>query len=314
MVDVSRFGKVAVLMGGDSAERDISLLSGRAVLDSLIKQQVNACALDTDEWAQALIQGEFDRAFIVLHGRGGEDGVIQGLLESINLPYTGSGVLGSALAMDKMKSKQLWQAQELNTPQFQLIEAGCDWTALVSSLGLPLAVKPATEGSSVGISRVNRVQDLPAAYAKACAYDTTVIAEQWITGREVTCAVLHEACLPLVEIETESEFYDYQAKYESDSTQYHCPASLPDAVAQQLQAISLQAFSCLGASGWGRVDFILDESQQPFLIEVNTIPGMTSHSLVPMAANAAGYSFDDLVIEVLATSFVPKGAVGRRDR
>ncbi|HBC58525.1 MAG TPA: D-alanine--D-alanine ligase, partial [Gammaproteobacteria bacterium] len=264
------------------------------------------------EWAQTLIQGEFDRAFIVLHGRGGEDGVMQGLLQSLNLPYTGSGVLGSAIAMDKMRSKCLWQAHQLNTPKFQVIEEGCDWAALVAALGLPVAVKPATEGSSVGISKVSQEDDLPAAYAKARAYDTAVIAEQWITGRELTCTVLHDECLPLVEIETESEFYDYQAKYESDATQYHCPVSLPSVLTNQLQAMSRRAFDCLGASGWGRVDLILDESEQPFLIEVNTVPGMTSHSLVPMAAHAAGYSFDELVIKILETSLKSKGAPGRR--
>jgi D-alanine-D-alanine ligase len=304
MTEVTQIGKVAVLMGGTSAERGISLLSGQAVLLSLLKQQVDAHTLDSNHWAEDLIKGKFDRAFIMLHGRGGEDGTIQGVLESLAIPYTGSGVLGSALAMDKRRSKQLWLAQGLPTPKFMVIDAQSDWKQLADLIGFPMAIKPCTEGSSVGISKVNRLEELPEAFNRAVACGAEVIAEQWIVGREVTCALLDDELLPLVEIESAEEFYNFHAKYESDATQYRCPVSLPEALTHSIQHLAAQAFVGLGASGWGRIDFMLDNAQRPWLIEANTVPGMTNHSLVPMAALAAGYDFDQLVMKVLKTSFI----------
>ena len=245
-----------------------------------------------------------DRVFIALHGRGGEDGIIQGALQSMGIPYTGSGVLGSALSMDKLRTKQIWQAAGLPTPDFRVLTADTDLQSVASQLGFPLIIKPVHEGSSVGMSKVTAVEELHDAFALAARFDDEVIAESWIDGEEYTAAILGEQTLPLIRLETPHAFYDYDAKYKADTTRYHCPCGLEDAKQVQLQILAMQAFTAVVASGWGRVDMMLDHSQQPWLIEVNTVPGMTDHSLVPMAAKAAGIGFDELVCRILETSLV----------
>jgi D-alanine-D-alanine ligase len=293
---------VAVLFGGSSAEREISMRSGAAVLSALLRQGVQAEALDPgSESGQGLDFGGYDRAFIVLHGRGGEDGQIQGALDSLGLPYTGSGVLGSALGMDKYRCKLLWQGLGLPTPPFALLRSDDD-LAEAAALGFPLMVKPAREGSSIGMGRADDAEQLAAAYRLAAGYDPLVLAERWIQGAEYTAAILGRRALPLIRLETPNLFYDYAAKYQAESTRYHCPCGLATEVEQRLQALALESFEAVGASGWGRVDILLDEQQRPFLIEVNTVPGMTDHSLVPMAAAAAGIEFDALVWRILETS------------
>ena len=301
--DPARFGRVAVLMGGRSAERDISLQGGAAVLAALRRCGVEAEAVDTvaDDLLQQLRDGGYRRAFNMLHGRGGEDGVIQGALELLGLPYTGSGVLGSALAMDKLRAKQLWVGIGLPTPDFVVVRDEPD-LARARELGFPLMLKPVREGSSFGMSKVEAAADLAPAWRQAQDYDDTVLAERWIDGPEYTAAVLGDAVLPLIRLETPRSFYDYAAKYEADSTRYHCPCGLPAVEERALQQLSLQAFRALGASGWGRVDLMLDGDGRPWLIEVNTVPGMTDHSLVPMAARAAGMDMEDLVWRILETS------------
>lgn len=294
------FGKVAVLLGGTSAEREISLQSGNAVLQALLRKGINAHAVDAGpDVCQQLVQGAFDRAFIMLHGRGGEDGVIQGVLESMQLPYTGSGVLGSALGMDKLRCKQLWSGMGLPTPEYAVLEHDSDFARVEREIGLPLIVKPVHEGSSIGMTRVSRAGALQEAWKLAAGFDRQVLAERWIEGREYTAAILFGEALPLIRLEIAGEFYDYEAKYLSDQTRYHCPCGLDAETERSLQALALQAFSATGAYGWGRVDFLLDREQRPWLIEVNTVPGMTSHSLVPMAARAAGIGFDELVVKIL---------------
>lgn len=301
--DARSFGRVAVLLGGSSAEREISLLTGRAVLDALKRQGVDARAVDTREDAVGkLLAGGFDRAWIALHGRGGEDGTIQGALDYLGIPYTGSGVLGSALSMDKLRSKMLIERSGLETPAYRVLESAEDCSSAVRDLGLPLIIKPAHEGSSVGLSKVEDEQQMLAAWALASDLDDSVFAEQWITGPEYTAAVLGDSVLPLIRIETDNTFYDYQAKYFSDDTRYFCPSGLDTAQEQALGAQSLAAFRAVGASGWGRVDFLMAGDRALFL-EVNTVPGMTSHSLVPMAAREAGSDFDDLTWRILETSF-----------
>ena len=299
----SDFGKVAVLMGGWSAEREISLLSGAAVLDALKQKNVDAHGVDVGrDIASVLAAGDYGRALIMLHGRGGEDGAMQGLLEVMGLPYTGSGILGSALAMDKLRCKQVWAAEGFPTPEFVVLdsEQACD-TAL-ERLGLPLIVKPALEGSSIGMSKVETAAEMLSAFQTARECKGAVIAEKWINGAENTAAILNHRVLPMIRLETDRQFYDYVAKYESDDTRYICPCGLEQDKEQELGSIMLNAFDAIGASGWGRVDFMLDESGQPWLIEANTVPGMTSHSLVPMAARQAGIDFDQLVIEILRSS------------
>ncbi len=296
------FGRVAVLMGGDSAEREISLRSGAAVLAALQQRGVDAHGIDAGaDVLRQLETGRFDRAFIILHGRGGEDGVIQGALERLGLPYTGSGVLGSALSMDKHRTKALWRGLGLPTPESVLI---VDEAALESAgkLGYPLIVKPSREGSSIGMAKVEDAQQLRQAWESARRYDACVLAERWIVGREYTASILQRRALPLIRLETPHTFYDYEAKYNADTTRYHCPCGLPEAQEAELQALCLGAFEAVGAEGWGRVDLMLDEQQQPWLIEVNTVPGMTDHSLVPMSARVAGIDFDELVLRILATS------------
>lgn len=295
------FGKVAVLMGGWSAEREISLISGQAVLDALRQAGVDAHAVDAGrDVVTVLERGGFDRAFNMLHGRGGEDGVIQGVLELIGLPCTGSGVLGSAVSMDKLMTKRLWRGAGLPTPDYQRLDAEADWAIVASGLGLPLIVKPALEGSSIGMSKVESAEQLPEAYARAAACGGDVFAESWVAGEEYTAAILGGEPLPLIRLETPRAFYDFEAKYRSDTTRYHCPCGLEEAVEQRLQALALQAFQAVGASGWGRVDLMVDRVGVAWLIEVNTVPGMTDHSLVPMAARAAGLEFGDLVLRILA--------------
>jgi len=295
------FGKVAVLMGGWSAEREISLNSGGQVLAALQDAGVDAHGIDADrDVLEVLKAGGFDRVFNMLHGRGGEDGVIQGGLEMIGLPYTGSGVLGSAVSMDKLVTKRLWRGAGLPTPDYQVLDAETDWAVVASGLGLPLIVKPALEGSSIGMSKVEAVGQLPEAYAAAAACGGPVFAERWIVGAEYTAAILGTEVLPLIRLETPRSFYDYEAKYKAETTRYHCPCGLEAPVEQRLQSQALQAFEAVGARGWGRVDLMVDRVGVPWLIEVNTVPGMTDHSLVPMAARAAGMDFQALVLRILA--------------
>ena len=303
MFDVKDFGKVAVLMGGISAERDVSLASGAAVLKGLCANGVDAHGIDASPQNIGTLQAQgFDRAFIALHGRWGEDGVVQGALEAVSLPYTGSGVLGCALAMDKVRTKQIWQRLALPTPEFRVLKNTEDLDGLIYALGLPLFLKPAREGSSVGIAKVSHSQELKPAYEQAAAVGDTVLAEQYIGGAELTIAILNGETLPIIELRTSNTFYDYQAKYESNDTQYLCPASLPAELEREIRELSLRAFEALDCGIWGRVDLLLDDAQRPQLLEVNTVPGMTDHSLVPMAAAAAGIDFNSLVSEILATT------------
>ncbi|MFK5969444.1 MAG: D-alanine--D-alanine ligase [Candidatus Marithrix sp.] len=296
----TKFGKVAVLMGGKSAERKISLLSGQAVLQALLNKGIDAEGIDTNNNFMVNL-AKFDRVFIALHGRGGEDGTIQGLLELMEIPYTGSGVLGSALALDKYRTKQIWQSLDLPTPKSSIINTNSNFTELVKQLGLPLMVKPILEGSSVGMAKVNRIDELANAVIIATKYNCPVIAESYITGNEYTAAILNDSILPMIRLETPRDFYDFNAKYSDDSeTKYICPCGLSDSQEKALQDVMMQAFLAVGANGWGRVDFICDELGQPWLLEVNTVPGMTSHSLVPMAAKQAGINFDELVLNILA--------------
>ena len=300
-VDATQFGKVAVLMGGLSAEREISLLSGNAVLTALKKQGVDAHGVDVDEnIASALSSGSYQRAFIVLHGRGGEDGTMQGLLELLNIPYTGSGVLASSLAMDKLKTKQIWLAMGLPTPEFVILDTVESCEVALQALALPLIIKPVLEGSSIGMSKVESNDEIIPAWNKAKKCGGIVIAERWIEGNEYTAAILGEQVLPMIKLKTTHKFYDYDAKYAADDTQYICPCGLSESQELAFAELAKKAFDAVDASAWGRVDFIVDENDRPWLIEVNTVPGMTSHSLVPMAANQAGLSFDDLVINILA--------------
>ena len=297
------FGRVAVLMRGPSAEREISLKGGAAVLAALERQGVDAHGVDAGEGVlRELEDGSFDRAFIMLHGRWGEDGVIQGALEVLGIPYTGSGVLGSALGMDKLRCKRLWQAVDIPTPNYAVVGPADDLAPVLDRLRLPVFVKPNREGSSIGVTRVDRAADLAAARDAAARHDPVVLIEEAIDGRELTAALLGAEVWPLIRLETARSFYDYTAKYEDSGTRYHCPSGLPADQEQALQAMALSAFQAAAGSGWGRVDFILDDDGTPYFLEVNTVPGMTDHSLVPMAARAAGLSFDDLVMAILETS------------
>ncbi|HTP38002.1 MAG TPA: D-alanine--D-alanine ligase [Steroidobacteraceae bacterium] len=301
----AEFGRVAVLFGGTSSEREISLLSGRAVLAGLQRRGVDAHAFDPAERPLgALLEEKFERAFIVLHGPGGEDGTLQGALEFLGLPYTGSGVMGSAIGMDKLRTKRLAQASGVPTAPSMVLKGAGDLESAVAALGLPLIVKPATQGSSVGMSRVERAADLQVAWELARRSDPVVFAEPWITGAEYTVSILKGAALPAIRIETPRAFYDYEAKYFSNDTQYHCPSGLGEFAEEQLQRLALTAFEACGAEGWGRADFMMDGAGKPLLLEINTVPGMTDHSLVPMAARAQGFDFDELVWRVLETSFV----------
>jgi D-alanine-D-alanine ligase len=302
---MSKFGKVAVLLGGRSAERAVSLKSGAMVLNALRKRGVDAHAFDPQQRdLAALIAEKFDRVFIVLHGRYGEDGTIQGALELLGIPYTGSGVLASALAMDKWRTKLVWQAAGIPTPRYELLTAASNFPAVLARLGLPLMVKPANEGSSIGMSKVRAGSSLEEAYALAANYDNVVLAEQFIDGVELTAAVLGGVALPLIRLETPREFYDYEAKYVANDTRYIVPCGLPADAEVALQQQVLAAFNALGCRGWGRVDLMLDAAGKPWFIETNTSPGMTDHSLVPMAARHAGLSFEDLVLRILELAHV----------
>jgi D-alanine-D-alanine ligase len=293
-------GKVAVLLGGKSAEREVSLKSGAMVLAALKRKGVDAHAFDPGERGiDALIAEKFNRVFIALHGRYGEDGTIQGALELLEIPYTGSGVLASALAMDKWRTKLVWQACGIPTPRHELLNAHSDFDGVATRLGLPLMVKPANEGSSIGMSKVRAPEDLPQAYALAAKYDSVVLAESFIEGTELTGGVLGDTALPLIRLETPRDFYDYEAKYVANDTRYIIPCSLPPDAERVIQEEVLRAFRTLGCGGWGRVDLMLDRSGKPFLLEVNTSPGMTDHSLVPMAARYAGIAFDELCLRIL---------------
>ncbi|MFO1373309.1 MAG: D-alanine--D-alanine ligase [Agitococcus sp.] len=295
------FGRVAVLFGGTSAEREISLKSGQAVLQALQQAGVNAQAFDPAEQNIGDIKA-YDRAFIVLHGRGGEDGTMQGALELLGVPYTGSGVLASALGMDKTRTKQLWLGCGLPTPAYARLTANTDFGQVVAELGLPLMVKPAHEGSSIGMRKVEKAEDLQPAFEFAAKYDSEIIAEKWVTGKEYTIVILGDKALPIIRLQPHQShgFYDFEAKYNANDTQYLCPCGLRDEDEQALQALALRAFDMVGATGWGRIDAMRDEQGNFWLLEVNTVPGMTDHSLVPMAAKAAGLSFEQLVLTILA--------------
>jgi len=299
------FGRVAVLLGGLSAEREISLLSGNAVLQALLEAGVDAHGFDPAEREVLELKREgFQRVFIALHGRFGEDGTVQGALELIGLPYTGSGVMASALSMDKLRTKMVWVACGLPTPRWDVLTASSDWRAVAARLGLPLIVKPAHEGSTLGLTKVMHADELPGAYALAADYDELVLAEEFIAGTELTAAFLGEEALPLVRIEAPEGKYDYQNKYFTDATRYFCPCGLPAAEEQAIRALVMRAAHALGCRGWGRADLIRRAEGTVSLLEMNTSPGMTGHSLVPMAAKAAGLSFQQLVLRILEMAHV----------
>lgn len=299
--NVNTFGKVAVMFGGNSAEREVSLRSGTAVLKALQDAGVNAFAFDPQTQSLAeLAATAAQRVFIVLHGRGGEDGSMQGALQQLGLPYTGSGVLGSALAMDKIRCKWLFLAQQLPTAPFAVVHNNdTDFAGLLAGLGGKVMVKPANEGSSIGMSAASTAEELEQAICAALKYDSEILVERWINGREFTVAMLNGQVLPVVEMRTPRAFYDYEAKYQANNTEYLCPAPLSAEQTAAMQDTALKAFNAVGASGWGRVDIMLDQSGQHYLLEVNTVPGMTEKSLVPMAAKAAGLSFQQLVLAIL---------------
>ena len=298
------FGRVAVLYGGTSAEREVSLMSGTGVLAALERRGVDAHGIDRGEdVVERLVDGAFDRAFIILHGRGGEDGTIQGVLDTLRIPYTGSGVLGSALAMDKHRSKLVWRACGVPTPDFVVLDSECGLPDAGAALGYPLVVKPVHEGSTIGVSKVHDDESLHRAWFEALRFDDEIIAEPFLAGPEYTAAVLGDAGLPLIRLETPHELYDYDAKYaEGAGTGYHCPCGLDETTEVAFKRLARAAFEVLGASGWGRVDFVCDGAGDPYFIDVNTAPGMTGHSLVPMAAQAIGADYDDLVWRILETS------------
>ena len=297
---MSGFGKVAVLFGGSGAEREISLLSGIAVLEALQSRGVDAHAYDPAQKSLCALKDEgFQRAFIALHGRGGEDGTLQGALDTLGVPYTGSGVMASAISMDKWRTKLIWLAHGLPTPRYRMLRADTDWAEVVTDLGLPIFVKPAREGSSVGATKVTEVGRLRAAWALAAKHDSLVLAEAFVAGQELTCAFLGDRALPVVRIVPPGGNYDYQNKYFSDQTRYFCPSGLAPELEARIQADVMESANILGCRGWGRADLILRENGQAQLLEMNTSPGMTGHSLVPMAARAAGIGFDDLCLRIL---------------
>ncbi len=302
---MSRFGKVAVLFGGRSAEREVSLKSGAAVLAALLRSGVDAHAFDPAERELSeLKRDKFDRVFVMLHGRGGEDGTVQGALELMGIPYTGSGVMASAIGMDKWRTKLIWQAAGLPIPEYEALTAPTDWNAVAEHLDLPLFMKPASEGSSVGVIKVKKVEDLPSAYAQAAKHDKVVIAESFMSGGEYTVAILNGKALPAIKIEPANEFYDYEAKYLRDDTRYLCPCGLDVEQEAEMQHMAQLGFQLIGGQGWGRVDFLRGEDGKMYLLEVNTAPGMTDHSLVPMAARQAGIGFDQLVLQILEGAHV----------
>lgn len=302
--DPQEFGRVGLLLGGESAEREVSLNGGKDIAASFLRSKIRHEVFDgAGALFKAIAQGRIDRVFNLMHGPGGEDGAIQGALELMKIPVTGSGILGSALSMDKVRSKWVWENQGIPTAPFRVISASeTDFETAVQGLEYPLFVKPTGLGSSIGVSRVAMPQQLADAVALARRHSDTVVVEQGIAGKEYFMGVLGSATLPLIRIETPNEFYDYDAKYLSDKTRYHCPCGLSAALETSLGEIALEAFEALNCSGWGRVDLILDEAEQPWFLEVNTAPGMTDHSLVPQAAAQIGVDFDELVWRILETS------------
>jgi len=304
VTDAAAFGRVAVLFGGNSSEREISLLSGNAVLEALKSRGIDAHAYDPRDLPLSdLLVARFERVWIALHGPGGEDGTLQGALEYLGVPYTGSGVMGSAIGMDKLRTKRLAVAVGVPSADFVVLTGPQDFELALERLKLPLIVKPATQGSSVGMTKVERAEELAAAFAAAVKLESLVFAEPWIPGKEYTVAILQGEALPAIRIETPKTFYDYEAKYFRDDTRYFCPSGLPAGAEAHLKSLALAAFESAGASGWGRADFMMDAAGRPLLLEINTIPGMTSHSLVPMAARAMGIDFPELTWRVLETSF-----------
>ncbi len=308
MSNALKFGKVAVLLGGKSAEREVSLDSGRAVLEALIRSGVEAEAFDPQERCVTELVN-YDRAFIVLHGRGGEDGQIQGVLEWLNIPYTGTGVQGSAIGMDKIKTKQVWQGSELPTAPHRIVSKDADADEVIASLGLPFIIKPVHEGSSIGMSKVEKPEDFAEALAKATEHDAVVMAEKWINGREFTIVLLNGQALPVIRLEPPKDvaFYDYEAKYNRNDVQYGIPCGLSEAEEKMLQELALRAFQAVGCKGWGRIDAMQDEQGNFWLLEVNTVPGMTSHSLIAKAAEAVGYDFDQLCVTILEQTLQDHG-------
>ena len=303
MMATRDFGKVAVLMGGRSAERVISLKSGEAVLAALLRQGVDAHKVDVGlDIGQQLAQGQFDCAFNILHGRGGEDGQIQGLLTSLNIPFTGSDITGAVLSMNKTLSKVIWQQNSLPTAEFEVVDIHTDLPSLVTKLGLPIFIKPVNEGSSIGMSKVSSLVDLAPAIDLALQYDKEVIAERWINGEEYTVALVADESLPVIQLKTPHDFYDYEAKYTANTTQYICPSDLNPQDEKVCRDLAVKAFNVLRMSGWGRIDFMREHTGQFYLLEANSVPGMTDHSLVPMASQQAGMSFDELVINILLSS------------
>ena len=302
--DPGVFGNVGLLVGGDSAEREVSLNGGRAVFAALQSKQIKAEMFDgSAALFEAINAGRIDRVFNLMHGPGGEDGAIQGALQLMNVPVTGTGLLGSAVSMDKVRSKWIWEQQGINTPPFVLLRKGKELAEeFVEKWGLPLFVKPAGLGSSIGISKVDQIEDLPTAIALARQYDDNVIVEPEVKGNEYFAGIIGDLVLPLIHIETPRDFYDYTAKYESDDTRYYCPCGLPEDVEKAMQELSLEAFQALECSGWGRVDLIIDEAGKAWFLEANTAPGMTNHSLVPQAAAQIGIDFDELVWRILESS------------
>jgi D-alanine-D-alanine ligase len=297
------FGRVAVLMGGAAAERDVSLKSGAAVYDALKRQGIDAIAIDvTGNPIEALAGLKVDRVFNIIHGRGGEDGVLQAVLDVMGIPYTGSGVLASALSMDKLRTKLCWQGDGLVTPKWFLLKDERDLDECIARLGFPVIVKPAQEGSSIGMSKASNRDELQSALKTAAEFRCDVYAESWVTGREYTVGVLNGEALPVIRLETPHAFYDYEAKYKATTTQYHCPCGLNQDDELQLRNLAVKASQVLGVKGWARLDVFVDDAGQYQLIEINTVPGMTDHSLVPMAAKQAGIDFDELVWRILETS------------
>ncbi|MGY8625256.1 D-alanine--D-alanine ligase [Chromobacterium violaceum] len=302
---MKQYGKVAVLMGGSSSEREVSLMSGAGVLSALRSKGVDAHGFDPSEKPLSALKEEgFDCVFNILHGPFGEDGTLQGALEALGMPYTGCGVMASAIAMDKWRTKLLWKGAGLPIPAFELLDENSDFDAIERQLGLPIFVKPSTEGSSIGVTKVKQPGELRAAFDEARKYDKVVIAEQFIGGGEYTCAVIGETAYPTIKIEPATEYYDYQAKYFRDDTVYRCPSGLAPEVEARARELALKAFKVLGCRGWSRVDFLMDEAGEIYLLEANTSPGMTSHSLVPMAARAEGIAYEDLCLKVLDTVHV----------
>jgi D-alanine-D-alanine ligase len=301
------FGRVAVLMGGDSSEREISLLSGKAVLEALLAKAVDAVGIDTgNDFFAAISREDFDRAFIMLHGSHGEDGRIQAVLDLMNIPYTGSGHKASALAMDKVRSKLIWMAQGLPTPEFELLYDSSNWQAVIDRLG-PCFVKPVNDGSSLGIKQADDSKSLQEAFEYARQFDDMVMAESKIEGPEYTVPIVNRQLLPVIELRPKNAFYDYEAKYEVDDTEYLCPCDLSDEEDQNIRSLTGEAYHLIGCEGWGRVDLMRDREGVFWLLEVNTVPGMTSHSLVPKSASVAGMDFNALVLEILKGSLQKKG-------